>query len=164
MNSNLKYLGFLAILPLLTVMLTIDYIGDANASTKSAGTPSQQYGSATKDKVCGDRLCSQTGGKVVMPSPPTSAQPEKKETKPAMEDKMTKSMEQMAPGSVLKLARANVPATIPLHQGWYSGEPVYFIITDSSDKTHADVITKAQAWKNGGDPPPLTNKKKKNNT
>jgi hypothetical protein len=146
MNSNLKYLGFLAILPLLTVMLTIDYFGDANAS-KSAGTPSQQYGSATKDKVCGDRLCSQTGGKVVMPSPPTSAQPEKKETKPAMEDKMTKSMEQMAPGSVLKLARANVPATIPLHQGWYSGEPVYFIITDSSEQKHADIITKAQGWK-----------------
>ena len=147
MNSNLKYLGFLAILPLLTVMLTIDYIGDANASTKSAGTPSQQYGSATKDKVCGDRLCSQTGGKVVMPSPPTSEPPEKKEMKPAMEGKMTESMEQMVPGSVLKLARANVPATIPLHQGWYSGEPVYFIITDSSEQKHADIITKAQGWK-----------------
>jgi len=147
MNSNLKYLGFLAILPLLTVMLTIDYIGDANASTKSAGTPSQQYGSATKDKVCGDRLCSQTGGKVVMPSPPTSEPPEKKEMKPAMEGKMTESMEQMVPGSVLKLARANVPATIPLHQGWYSGESVYFIITDSSEQKHADIITKAQGWK-----------------
>jgi len=147
MNSNLKYLGFLAILPLLTVMLTIDYIGDANASTKSAGTPSQQYGSATKDKVCGDRLCSQTGGKVVMPSPPTSEPPEKKEMKPAMEGKMTESMEQMVPGSVLKLARANVPATIPLHQGWYSGESVYYIITDSSEQKHADIITKAQGWK-----------------
>ena len=147
MNSNLKYLGFLAILPLLTVMLTIDYIGDANAVTKSSGTSSKEYGSATKSKVCGDRLCSQTGGKVVMPSPSTSAQPEKKEMKPAMEDKMTKSMEQMAPGSVLKLARANVPATIPLHQGWYSGESVYFIITDSSEQKHADTITKAQGWK-----------------
>ena len=146
MNSNLKYLGFLVILPLLTVMLTIDYIGDANAS-KSTGSPSNQYGSATKDKVCGDRLCSQTGGKVAMPSPPKSEQPEKKEMKPAMEDKMIKSMEQMAPGSVLKLARANVPATIPLHQGWYSGEPVYFIITDSSEQKHADTITKAQGWK-----------------
>jgi len=146
MNSNLKYLGFLAILPLLTVMLTIDYISEANA-IKSAGTVTGQYGSATKDKVCGDKLCSQTGGKVAMPSPPTSAQPEKKEMKPAMEDKMTKSMEQMAPGSVLKLARANVPATIPLHQGWYSGESVYFIITDSSEQKHADTITKAQGWK-----------------
>ena len=38
MNANLKYLGFLAILPLLTVALTTDYIGEADAITKSAGT------------------------------------------------------------------------------------------------------------------------------
>jgi hypothetical protein len=145
MIQYIKYIGFFAILPLLTVMLTINYVGDADAA-KSAGTPTSQYGSATKNKVCGDRLCSQTGGKVVMPSPPASEQPEK-EMKSAMEGKMTESMEKITPGSVLKLARANVPATIPLHQGWYSGEPVYFIITDSSDKTHADVITKSQGWK-----------------
>ncbi|MFB5631485.1 MAG: hypothetical protein ACE5RN_07840, partial [Nitrosopumilaceae archaeon] len=68
MNSNLKYLGLLAILPLLTVALTTDYISEADAATKSAGTPAKQYGSATKGKVCGDRLCSETGGKVSMPS------------------------------------------------------------------------------------------------
>ena len=50
-------------------------------------------------------------------------------------------------GSVLRLSRANVPATIPLHKGFYNGEAVYFIITDSSDKTHADTITKNQGWK-----------------
>ena len=146
MNQYVKYLGFFAILPLLTVMLTIDYVGDADAATKGSGVSSKQYGSATKNKVCGDRLCSQTGGKVVMPSPPTSEQPEK-EMKSAMEDKMEKSMEQMAPSSILKLGRANVPATIPLHQGWYSGEPVYFIITDSSEQKHAEIITKNQGWK-----------------
>ena len=49
-------------------------------------------------------------------------------------------------GSVLRLSRANVPATIPMHQGYYNGEDVYYIITDSSDPTHADVITKNQGW------------------
>jgi len=49
-------------------------------------------------------------------------------------------------GSVLRLSRANVPATIPLHQGFYDGEDVYYIITDSSDPTHADIITEKQGW------------------
>lgn len=53
----------------------------------------------------------------------------------------------MSPSSVLKLSRANVPATIPLHKGWYDGKEVYFIITDASEKTHADTITKVQNWK-----------------
>lgn len=52
-----------------------------------------------------------------------------------------------SPGSLLALSRANVPATIPMHQGFYNGEPVYFIITDSSDPTHAQVITENQGWK-----------------
>ena len=50
-------------------------------------------------------------------------------------------------GSLLKLSRANVPATIPLHHGYYDGGDVYFIITDSSDETHADIITDNQGWK-----------------
>ncbi|MDH3834418.1 MAG: hypothetical protein OES34_09715 [Nitrosopumilus sp.] len=45
------------------------------------------------------------------------------------------------------LQGANVPATIPLHQGFYNGDEVYYIITDSSDQTHADVITENQGWK-----------------
>ena len=49
-------------------------------------------------------------------------------------------------GSVLRLSRANVPATIPMHQGYYDGGDVYFIITDSSDPTHADIITENQGW------------------
>ena len=67
MNANLKYLGFLAILPLLTVALTIDYIGEADAITKGAGVGTKKFGSATAGIVCGDRLCSETGGKTVMP-------------------------------------------------------------------------------------------------
>ena len=50
-------------------------------------------------------------------------------------------------GSLLTLSRANVPATIPMHQGYYEGEDVHFIITDSSDESHADLITDNQGWK-----------------
>ena len=50
-------------------------------------------------------------------------------------------------GSLLTLSRANVPATIPMHQGYYEGEEVHFIITDSSDESHADLITENQGWK-----------------
>lgn len=48
---------------------------------------------------------------------------------------------------VLTLARANVPATIPMHAGFYDGQEVLFIITDSSDQTHVDLITQNQEWK-----------------
>jgi len=66
-----------------------------------------------------------------------------------MDDTMMEeeSTEEMAPGSVLRLSRANVPATIPMHQGYYDGEAVYYIITDSSDPTHAEIITENQGWK-----------------
>lgn len=47
----------------------------------------------------------------------------------------------------LLLSRANVPATIPMHIGFYNGETVYFIVTDSSDEMHADLITQNQEWK-----------------
>ena len=59
MNANLKYLGLLAVLPLLTVALTTDYSSEADAITKGAGVGVKQFGSATKSKVCGDRLCSE---------------------------------------------------------------------------------------------------------
>jgi hypothetical protein len=145
MNPNLKYLGFLAIFPLLTVALTTDYIGEADAATKSSGTAVKQYGSSTSSKVCGDRLCSETGGRTVLPSAPATSE----KSKESMEDTAMeeKTMEEIAPGSVLRLSRANVPATIPMHQGYYNGEAVYYIITDSSDPTHADIITKNQGWK-----------------
>jgi hypothetical protein len=67
-----------------------------------------------------------------------------------MEDKMMedKMMEDKSdPGSLLKLSRANVPATIPMHKGYYDGGEVNFIITDSSDEKHANLITANQGWK-----------------
>ena len=61
------------------------------------------------------------------------------------------TMEEMeavaSPGSLLALSRANVPATIPMHMGYYDGDSVYYIITDSSDPTHAELITENQGWK-----------------
>jgi len=159
MNANLKYLGLLAVLPLLTVALTTDYSSEADALTKASGVGAKQYGSATKSKVCGDRLCSETGGKTSLPSIPeesedTEKQIEEKDMKEeehmdeSMDDSMMEEekMEAMDPGSVLRLSRANVPATIPMHQGFYNGESVYYIITDSSDPTHADIITQNQGW------------------
>ena len=52
-----------------------------------------------------------------------------------------------SPGSLLTLSRANVPATIPMHQGYFDGDDVHFVITDSSDENHAKLITEKQGWK-----------------
>jgi alkyl sulfatase BDS1-like metallo-beta-lactamase superfamily hydrolase len=49
-------------IPLFTSSLTIDYFTEADA-TKSKGTPSMKYGSATAGIVCGDMLCSEVNGK-----------------------------------------------------------------------------------------------------
>ena len=60
--KKLKYLGILTILPLLTVALATNFIGEADA-TKAEGSPGAQapksYGSANEDIVCGDKLCSE---------------------------------------------------------------------------------------------------------
>ena len=44
-------------------------------------------------------------------------------------------------------ARANVPATIPMHKGLYDGQPIFYIITDSSSKEFSDTLSKKQNWK-----------------
>ena len=80
----------LTVLFLTTILMTsaiavsIELLPQADAA-KSAGTPSQQYGSATKDKVCGDKLCSETGGKTKTPSVP------KKEETPSEPKEVTPS-------------------------------------------------------------------------
>ena len=60
MNQKIKYLDLLVILPMLTVVLTTDYIGEANAE-KAEGSPGavspKSYGSKNKEIVCGDHLC-----------------------------------------------------------------------------------------------------------
>lgn len=129
MNQKLKYLGLLAIIPLLTVSLISD-----QAEAKTDIAKSEQSKKLIRNKICGDKIC---GG----PSPTKQVSAEKK-----MEKDSIKSESQDL-GSVLKLSRASVPATIPLHKGLYDGKTVYYIITDSSDSVHADLITKSQKWK-----------------
>ncbi len=150
MNTTLKIIAFLAILPLFTSALTQNYVIEADAEkSKGENAPGrigvQSYGSANKGVVCGDRLCSQVS---VTPKP---IQEQKTEQKQKVEQKQTKTEQTTSQtadaGSVLKLSRANVPAKIPMHQGFYDGKEVYYIITDSSDQTHADTITKNQKWK-----------------
>ncbi|KAG2477409.1 MAG: hypothetical protein NPMRth3_2530001, partial [Nitrosopumilales archaeon] len=34
-----------------------------------------------------------------------------------------------------------------MHMGTFDGESVYYIITDSNDETHVDLITEKQEWK-----------------
>ena len=44
------------------------------------------------------------------------------------------------------LSRANVAAEIPLHEGYYNGDNVYYIITDASEQSHVDTISTNQNW------------------
>ena len=148
MNKILKYAGLLAILPLFTVALT--------GNMAFANHPGDNT------KICGDKLCKDTSdvgaeqerkkaqaeiteGKSKIPSSIPPGQLEEKGPKNLAA--MQESFDETDLGSILRLSRANVPATIPLHKGFYNSEAVYFIITDSSDKTHADTITKNQGWK-----------------
>ncbi len=55
MNQITKYIGILALLPLVLVALTPELIGQADAER---GPPPKSYGSATDDIVCGGILCS----------------------------------------------------------------------------------------------------------
>lgn len=47
----------------------------------------------------------------------------------------------------LLLSRANVPATIPMHRGLYDGGPVFYIMTDSSDREFAGMVSEGQGWR-----------------
>lgn len=156
MNKSLRYLAILAIIPLFTAGFGSSYVQDAEA-IKGQGVGSSKYGSSTN--VCGLQLCSDyPGGKsawleeqkgstaeapVVEESDKMVHEVSPRETSDeSSKDEMTDA----DLGSVLRLSRANVPATLPMHQGYYDGEDVYFIITDSSDPTHADIITQKQGW------------------
>ncbi|MFB5635998.1 MAG: hypothetical protein ACE5RB_05160 [Nitrosopumilus sp.] len=153
MNKSLRYIALLAILPLFTAGMTTDYFSDAEA-LKSKGTGTSKYGSSTG--ICGLQLCSEipggkaaweAGQKKVTPVAPVEEKMEAmmKHDESMMEATMEDETEADL-GSVLRLSRANVPATIPMHQGYYNGEDVYYIITDSSDPTHAEIITANQGW------------------
>ena len=154
MNMRLKYLALIMILPLFTVGVASGYFADAHA-VKSEGTPRMGYGSNTN--VCGIQLCSEIPGgrdawlaeQIMVPTMPendTMEEMTEEMTEETMEEDMSKADMMEDASSVLRLARANVPAAIPLHHGYYDGSDVFFIITDSSDKAHAEIISESQGW------------------
>ena len=60
MKQSIKYIGLLAILPLAMVALSPDIIADAHglvAEGSPGKVPPKSYGAATKNIVCGDKLC-----------------------------------------------------------------------------------------------------------
>ena len=138
MNKSLKYMALLAVLPLFTAGVAADYLPDAHA-VQSKGTKLLKYGSATD--ICGLQLCSEVpGGKSAWMADQASPV-----LVPPTDEPRKDGAAEADP--VLKLSRANVPATIPLHHGYYDGGDVFFIITDSSDQTHAEIISESQGWK-----------------
>ncbi len=172
MNRTLKYLAILALVPLFTAGMTSNYFTEADATTKSQGSNApgrvgaNSYGSANNGIVCGDVLCKDyPGGRAgweedqkaqsstVTPRPvpqerevPVTQETEEEKTV-ASTTTVRDTSESKDMGSVLKMSRANIPAEIPMHMGYYNGGEVYYIITDSSDPTHADLITENQGWK-----------------
>ena len=148
MNKSLRYIAILAILPLFATGLGTDYFTDVDA-LKSKGTSTSQYGSSTN--ICGLQLCSEIpGGKAAWEAERGNVSPVApviEETEDTMMESSEEEITEDDLGSVLRLSRANVPATIPMHQGYYDGGDVFYIITDSSDPTHAQIITENQGWK-----------------
>ena len=172
MDGKIRYLASFTVLSLLSILLATGFVGESEG-LKSVGRGANDYGSNTKGIVCGDRLCSETGGKILMPWQEKSKETVQQDCLSSSDEAtcqdtedtqieeetindITQEMEEMknsleanvtTNGDVLLLAKANVPVTIPLHQGYYLGKAVYYIITDSSDSTLADVITTNQDWK-----------------
>ena len=176
MNKSLRYLAVLAILPLFTVGLGTNYFADVEAvqgggvGSSKYGSSTNVCGLQLCSDYPGGKAAwnaERSGSEPVAPAIEEEdessqeisqeemnddASEDKMHDDDASEDKMhddDASEDKMAnvdSDSVLRLSRANVPATIPMHQGYYNGENVYFIITDSSDPTHADIITENQGW------------------
>ncbi|QLH07450.1 DUF7482 domain-containing protein [Nitrosopumilus ureiphilus] len=158
MNKSLRYIAILALIPLFTAGMASNYFTEADAA-KSQGSNApgrigtNSYGSANNGVVCGDVLCKDypggkagweaDQGKVTAKVP----QPTQKTTTKAETTTETTDVTEKDLGSVLRLSRANIPTEIPMHKGFYNGGEVYYIITDSSDATHADTISKNQGWK-----------------
>ena len=57
MKTKYSALAIFVIVLSLAITLPSDLVQTADALTKASGIKNSQYGSATKDKVCGDRLC-----------------------------------------------------------------------------------------------------------
>ena len=147
MTTSLKYIAVLAVLPLFLTGLGTGYTGAEAATPKSA-------------EICGLQLCSdfpggrdawlaQLGVSTYSDPVPVPDETIDETVEPMPEETAEETVEDAVeadPGSVLKLSRANVPATIPLHDGFYDGGAVFHIITDSSDMEYAETIGQNQGW------------------
>jgi len=163
MNTTLKYLGLLAILPLFTIGIVASYNPSANATEELVCMDGEVtvVRVTNPNSICVDEntanrwvqlgIATIVSEEEMMMEETMEEETMEEETmeEETMEEEMMEEemMEEVAPGSVLRLSRANVPATIPLHEGFYNGDSVYFIVTDSSDQKHADVVTEQQGWK-----------------
>jgi hypothetical protein len=54
---------------------------------------------------------------------------------------------QVMSGNAIPISRAEIPVKIPMHKGLYNGNPVYYIITDSSSSATAKQLSNNQNWK-----------------
>ena len=126
----------------MSILLATGFVDELSKEKNDVET--NQFESTTNSTVCDDNLCIEDEEKIIMPSSENSEEINDIQIEETISpiDSNEKTL-----GSVLPSTKANVPVTIPLHQGYYKGTPVYYIITDSSDSTHADLITKNQGWK-----------------
>ena len=133
MNQKLKYIGLLAILPVLTIALI-----SAPAEAKTVVAKSEFHKGLIRGKICGDKLC---GG---LPHQPPKTMMEKDHSMMEKDHSMMmeKSMESKDLGSVLKLSNTNLPLVIPLVRGLYDGKDVFYISTEASDSDVATLLTK----------------------
>ena len=156
--------------PILTENVYQTTAGEAKGITAS------KFGSKTKGVVCGDKLCSETQGKIpsfqsrregglVSNSVEVIDEPIKENKcsvsvlwKSLQEEMLSNEnrsdiwdfkteIEEIFGNRVVSLSNPTIPVTIPLHRGFFDGKFVFFIITDSSDLSVAMVITENQCWK-----------------
>jgi len=143
---------------LIMLPLIANQLPDADAR-KASGVYNPRYGSQTSSIVCGDRLCSEpekdpdskqkNGADVntkIEESDDTESEP-LEETETELEDPSYVESQTVEVNKTPKIARTNLPVTIPMHEGYYDGEFVYYIVTDASDEEIAQKITEYQSWK-----------------
>lgn len=149
--------------------LTFENFFEKAEAKKASGIPAKSYGSGTKGIVCGDRLCSevskassessQTSGSQSGYDSQQSNQQTESETEIPVETYLPKNIPSTSldfigdattvsdSGLAIRIARANVPVSIPLNQGYFEGDYVYFIVTDSSELNMSHLISQRQGQK-----------------
>ncbi len=142
---------------------------------KAKGLAANMFGSNTKKIVCGNKLCSETQDKrpafqsekegLISNSVEVIGEPIKENqcsvsvlSKSLHEEMLSNEnssdiynfnteIEEIFGNHDVSFSNPTIPVTIPLHRGFFDGQFVFFIITDSSDLSVAMVITGNQCWK-----------------